>query len=89
LRYDVHYDGTWDKWSPRHRAWLAKVQLPERGAQSTFLDYLGAIDALVIRRDQLEATIAELAPLSPWAADISRLRCLRGFRHAERGRAVR
>ena len=43
------------------------VRLAERGAQATLLDYLGAIDALVIRRDQLEATIAELVPVSPWA----------------------
>jgi transposase len=78
LRYDVRYDGTWDKWSPRHRAWLSKVELPERGAQATLLDYLGAIDALIIRRDQVEATIGELAPASPWASDIARLRCLRG-----------
>jgi transposase len=43
------------------------------------LDYLGAIDALVIRRDQLEATIAELIPGSPWARDVARLKCLRGI----------
>ena len=55
------------------------MQLAERGAQATLLDYLGAIDALVIRRDQLEATIAELIPASPWARDIARLRCLRGI----------
>jgi transposase len=42
-------------------------------------DYLGAIDALTIRRAQLEATIGELAPASPWAKDIARLRCLRGI----------
>jgi transposase len=33
----------------------------------------------VLRREQLEATIAELAPVSPWAADVARLRCLRGI----------
>ncbi len=55
------------------------VRLTERGAQATLLDYLGAIDALIIRRDQLEATIAELIPSSPWAEDIARLRCLRGI----------
>jgi transposase len=78
LRHDVRYDGTGDNWTWRHRQWLSKVGLPERGAQTTLLDYLGAIDALVIRRDTLEATISELVPGSPWARDIARLRCLRG-----------
>lgn len=78
LRHDVRYDATSDTWSHRHRQWLSMVRLPERGAQATLLDYLGAIDALIIRRDQLEATIAELVPTSPWATDIARLRCLRG-----------
>jgi transposase len=79
LRHDVRYDGTSDTWSHRHRQWLSMVRLPERGAQATLLDYLGAIDALIIRRDQLEAMIAELAPLSPWAEAIARLRCMRGI----------
>jgi len=79
LRYDVRYEGTWDRWTARHRAWLSKVELAERGAQATLLDYLGAIDALTIRREQLETTISELAPASPWAQDIASLRCLRGI----------
>jgi transposase len=79
LRHDVRYDGEGDNWTRRHRTWLEKVELPERGAQATLLDYLGAIDALVIRRDQLEATISELIPGSPWARDIARLRCVRGI----------
>jgi transposase len=79
LRHDVRYDGVGDNWTHRHRQWLSMVRLPERGAQATLLDYLGAIDTLVIRRDQLEAMISELAPLSPWAGDIARLRCMRGI----------
>jgi len=79
LRHDVRYDGTSDNWSHRHRQWLSMVRLPERGGQATLLDYLGAIDALIIRRDQLEATIAELVPVSPWAQDVARLRCMRGI----------
>jgi transposase len=79
LRHDVRYDGTSDTWSHRHRQWLSMVRLPEPAAQATLLDYLGAIDALIIRRDQLEASIAELVPASPWAQPIARLRCMRGF----------
>jgi transposase len=79
LRHDVRYDGAGDNWSPRHRDWLDRIELGDRGAQFTLLDYLGAIDALVIRRDALERTIGELVPASPWAQTVARLRCLRGI----------
>ena len=79
LRHDVRYEDTASAWTQRHRAWLSKVELGERAAQATLLDYLGAIDALVIRRDALEGTIGELVPRSPWARAVARLRCLRGI----------
>jgi len=79
LRHDVRFDGTASAWTTHHRAWLAKVDLGERGAQVTLLDYLGAIDALIVRRDTLESTIGELVPSSPWADTVARLRCLRGI----------
>jgi transposase len=79
LRHDVRFDGGGGAWTQRHRAWLAGVDLGQRGAQVTLLDYVGAIDALLVRRDTLEATIAELVPDSPWAQTVARLRCLRGI----------
>ncbi|MCA1698402.1 MAG: IS110 family transposase [Actinobacteria bacterium] len=79
LRHDVRYEESAGAWSARHRAWLSNVDLGERGAQATLLDYLGAIDALLVRRDTLEAAIAELVPGSPWAQTVARLRCLRGI----------
>jgi transposase len=79
LRHDVRYGGEGDNWTRRHRDWLSQVELAEPGAQATLLDYLGAIDTLVLRREQLEATIAALIPSSPWAAQVARLRCLRGI----------
>src|SRR5207247_1702448 len=79
LRHDVSYDDAGSAWTARHRAWLARVDLGERAAQATLLDYLGAIDALVIRRDTAERMIAELVPSSPWAELVARLRCLRGI----------
>ena len=51
---------------------------PARRA-SALHDYIGAIDALVVRRDTLEATIGELVCDSPWAETVARLRCLRGI----------
>ena len=79
LRHDVRYEENTSTWSASHRAWLGKVDLGQRGAQATLLDYLGAVDALVIRRDTLEATISELVADSPWAQTVARLRCLRGI----------
>ncbi|MCA1679185.1 MAG: transposase [Actinobacteria bacterium] len=78
LRHDISYEDTGSAWTARHRDWLTKLDLGA-GAQITLLDYLGAIDALVIRRNTLEATIAELVPGSPWAQTVARLRCLRGI----------
>jgi transposase len=79
LRHDVRFDGSGGAWTQRHRQWLGTVDLGPRGAQVTLLDYLGAIDALIVRRDTLEATIGELVPGSPWAETVARLRCLRGI----------
>ena len=79
LRHDVVYADTASAWTIAHRGWLTKIDLGERGAQITLHEYLGAIDATVIRRDALEKTIAELIPGSPWEQTVARLRCLRGI----------
>jgi transposase len=79
LRHDVVYEDTASAWTVAHRGWLTKIDLGERGAQITLHEYLGAIDATVIRRDALEKTIAELISGSPWAQTVARLRCLRGI----------
>jgi transposase len=79
LRHDVRYEDTTSRWGERHRAWLGKVDLGERAARLTLSEYVGAIDALEIRRRTLEAAIGELIPSSPRAQDVARLRCLRGI----------
>lgn len=79
LRHEIIFEGPGSNWTTRHRAWLGRLELPERGAQVTLLDYLGAIDALIVRRDTLEAGIGEMVPGSPWAQTVARLRCLRGM----------
>jgi transposase len=79
LRHDVRFDGTARAWTTHHRRWLDTLDLGARGAQVTLSDYIGAIDALIVRRDTLEATIDELVPDSPWAQTVARLRCLRGI----------
>src|SRR5438477_3720575 len=65
LRHDVRYEDTTSNWGERHRSWLAKVDLGQRGAQLTISEYVGAIDALQIRRHTLEAAIGELIESSP------------------------
>ncbi|HST56775.1 MAG TPA: transposase [Solirubrobacteraceae bacterium] len=79
LRQDITFQGPDKNWSVKHREWLGRVQFPDRGVQLTLLDYLGAIDALLVRRDTLESAIGELVPGSPWAQTVTRLRCLRGI----------
>jgi transposase len=79
LRHDIRYEDGASAWTARHRAWLTRIDLGAGGAQATLHDYLGAVDTLVLRRDSLEASIAELVPGSPWADTVARLRCLRGI----------
>lgn len=79
LRHDLRFEGPGGNWTARHREWLGRVELGDRGAQVALLDYLGAVDALLVRRATLEAAVGELAPDSPWAETVARLRCLRGI----------
>jgi transposase len=79
LRHDIAFHGPAGTWTKVHRAWLARLELGDRGGQATLLDYVGAIDALLVRRDSLERAIDELVPGSPWAQTVARLRCLRGI----------
>ena len=77
LRHDVRWAG--NNWTQAHRRWLAAVALPEPVAQIVLEDSLGAIDALLVRRDSLERQMTALIAGSPWAEDVARLRCLRGI----------
>lgn len=79
LRHDIRYEDTTSRWGPRHRAWLQTLDLGQPGTQATLCDYIGAIDALELRRSTLETTIAELVPSSPLAETVARLRCMRGI----------
>jgi transposase len=79
LRHDVRYEDTVSAWTVTHRAWLGRVDLGQYAAQVTLLEYIGQVDAIVVRRDALERTINELIPGSPWEQTVARLRCLRGI----------
>ena len=79
LRRDVRYEDTTSRWGERHRRWLAQVDLGQPGAQATLTDYVGAVEALELRRGTLEAAITQLVPDTPCAQAVARLRCLRGI----------
>jgi transposase len=78
LRRGIRFDDG-RAWTERHRAWLAGVDLGHHAAQATLLDAIGAVDALVHRRDQLEREILARLDDSPWRTQIARLRGLRGI----------
>jgi len=78
LRRGIRFDDG-RAWTERHRAWLAGIDLGHDAAQATLLDAIGAVDALVHRRDQLEREIVARLDGAPWQAQAARLRCLRGI----------
>jgi transposase len=67
LRHDVRFAGPQRNWTGPHLAWLSTVRFEQAGTQAAFDDYRGAVEALVIRRSELEGQIAEQLPLSSWA----------------------
>ncbi len=77
LRHERRFEG--NNWTSRHLDWLAAVELGEPVAQAVLLDGIGSIDALLVRREALEAQMASLVEGSPWAGAVARLRCLRGI----------
>ena len=79
LRHERRFTDGQKAWSQRHRDWLARLELSDPVAQLVLRDYLASVEALVIRRNELERKIAELVPGSPWSELVPRLRCLRGI----------
>jgi transposase len=79
LRHDMRFEGSERNWTQPHLRWLSTVRFEHPGTQVAFDDYRGAVDALVIRRGELERQIAEQLPLSPFAQTAQRLMCLRGI----------
>jgi transposase len=62
LRHDVRFDGPERNWTQAHLRWLRRQSFEQAGTQRAFEDYLGAVEALALRREQLESDIAELLP---------------------------
>jgi transposase len=79
LRHDVRFEGKERNWTQPHLRWLSTVVFDQPGTQAAFDDYRGAVEALIIRRGELESELAEQLPTSPWAQTARRLMCMRGI----------
>jgi len=79
LRHDVRFEGGERNWTQPHLRWLSTVRFGLAGTQAAFDDYRGAVEALIIRRGELEREIAEQLPVSPSAQSAKRLLCMRGI----------
>ena len=79
LRHEVRFEGPERNWTQAHLRWLSSVSFEQPGSQRAFEDYRGGVEALLVRRGQLEREIAELLPDSPFAQTARRLMCLRGI----------
>ena len=78
-RRGLSFGGPGKNWTLAHRAWLRRIDFDDLASRVTFADYLAAVDALEQRRELLDRTLTELAPESPFADTIARLRCFRGI----------
>jgi transposase len=79
LRRALAFPGPGRAWTAAHRDRLCARRFADQASEITFQDMLQAHDGLLTRRARLEEALADLAPASPWAATIARLRCLRGI----------
>jgi transposase len=76
LRHGRLYEGR--AWTGAHDAWLRRQRLDEQAAQAALVDYYDAALQARLRRDRLDAAIAELATRPDIAPLVGRLACLRG-----------
>lgn len=78
-RHEIVYPGKAGAWTGEHRKWLGQLAPEHPALRAVLRDYLAGVEGLEQRRHVLDREIAELAPESPWAETIARLRCLRGI----------
>jgi len=78
LRRGLVWAGPGETWSERYLGWLSRVSLDAPLADVVLGEYLACHEALLARRERLDALIAEQAAREPWAPTVARLRCLRG-----------
>ena len=79
LRKGVAYDSGKKAWTKAHREWLASLEFADPCERLVFEEYLEGVRSLELRRDRLDAAIAERASEPDLAPTVSALRCLRGI----------
>jgi transposase len=79
LRRELRFTGPGSTWTQAHWGWLRALSFDDPASAAVLSDYLSAVVALEQRRGALDGEIERLWPVSPWAATIARLRCLRGI----------
>jgi transposase len=77
LRRGLRFPGR--AWTQPHQRWLARLRFEDALSQAVLIDYMAAVDALVHRRRELIALLANAVPASAHAETIARLRCFRGI----------
>ena len=87
LRHDHRFDGA--NWTAAHRQWLNHVVLVDPVAQAVLLDAIGAVDALVVRRENLERQIDRAGSRLAVGADHRPAAHAARDRHPQRARAGR
>lgn len=78
LRKGVVYGGG-RTWTRRHREWLSRLELPDPCERLVLEEYLEGVRSLELRRQRLDAAIAERAKGADLALVVSALCCLRGI----------
>lgn len=79
LRKGVVYESGKRAWTKAHRAWLATLEFDDPCERLVLGEYLEGVGSLELRRDRLDAEIAERAAQPDLAPVVSALRCLRGI----------
>jgi transposase len=79
LRRGERYVGPGSAWTAKHMAWLRALRFEDGCSQATLVDYLAAVELLIVRRASLITTLESAIAQSSHAAVIGRLRCFRGI----------
>lgn len=79
LRKGIAYEAGKKAWTKAHRAWLASLKFADPCERLVLDEYLEGVRSLELRRDRLDAAIAERAAGRDLAPVVSALKCLRGI----------